>query len=91
MVKSTLTKNKFSQLNNKRFYFPDGDVSLPFYHLSLVEIDNFKQKKCQKIEKYFFEEKENLFKMEKKALKNPPKLYLYHQILTSTAKVFNIT
>ena len=24
MVKSAITKNKFSQLNDKRFYFPDG-------------------------------------------------------------------
>ena len=58
MVKSTVTKNNFSQLNNKRIYFPDIDVFLPFYHPSLVQIDNFKQKKCQKIEKYFFEERE---------------------------------
>ena len=27
MVKKTVQKNKFSQLNNKRFYFPDGIVS----------------------------------------------------------------
>ena len=32
MVKKTLVKNEFSQLNDKRFYFPDGIVSLPFYH-----------------------------------------------------------
>ena len=32
MVKKTVVKNEFSQLNDKRFYFPDGIVSLPFYH-----------------------------------------------------------
>ena len=28
--------------------------------------------------------------MEKKALKNTPRLYLYHQILMSQPKIFNI-
>ena len=90
MVKSAVTKNKFLLLNDKRFYFPDGLVSLPFYHPILAEIDNFKQKKGRKI-KFFWEEKENLFRIEKKTLKNHPRLYFYHQILTSTPKILNIT
>ena len=65
MVMSTITKNKFSQLNDKRFYFPSGAVSLPFKF-------KFKQKKGQKIEKYFWEEKEHLLRLEN------PRLYLYH-------------
>ena len=32
MIKKTNVKTKFSQLNDKRFYFPDGIVSLPFGH-----------------------------------------------------------
>ena len=48
MVKSTYVKNKFSQLNGKRFYFPDGIVSLPFYHPILSKINEFKQKKRPK-------------------------------------------
>ena len=43
MTKKTVIKNKFSQLNNKRFYFPDGIVSLPFEHKHLKEIDDFKK------------------------------------------------
>ena len=35
MIKKTVVKTKFSQLNNKRFYFPDGIVSLPFGHKNL--------------------------------------------------------
>ena len=31
-------KNKFSQLNDKRFYFPNAIVSVPFGHFSLAEI-----------------------------------------------------
>ena len=30
MVKSTVTKNKFSQLNDKKFYFSDGVFFLTF-------------------------------------------------------------
>lgn len=32
MVKKTVTKSKLSQLNNERFFFNDGVVSLPFDH-----------------------------------------------------------
>ena len=45
MFKKTVAKTKFSQLNDKRFYFPDGIVSLPFDHKNLKEIDDFKQEK----------------------------------------------
>ena len=69
MVKTTVSKTKFSQLNDKRFYFLDGILSLPYGHQSLHEIDKFKKQKGQKIEKYIWQEKDSLFQMEKKALK----------------------
>ena len=53
MVKASVIKTKFSQLNDKRFYFPDGILSLPYGHPSLEEIENFKKEQGQKIEKYF--------------------------------------
>ena len=71
MVKTSVIKNKFSQLNDKRFYFPEGVVSLPFYHPILSKIDEFKQEKGQKIEKYFWEEKEHFRRLEK-GIKKPP-------------------
>ena len=39
MVRTTVRKRSFSQLNDKRFYFPDGVVSLPFHHPVLAETD----------------------------------------------------
>ena len=45
MVKKAVVKNKFLQLNDKRFYFPDGIVSLPFYCPLLSRINKFKQRK----------------------------------------------
>lgn len=74
-------KTKFSQLNDKRFYFADGVVSLPHGHPSLKEIDKFKKEKDQKIEKYFWEQKERLLKMEKNTLEKTPRLLFYHIIL----------
>ena len=52
---------------------------------------NLNKKKVQRIEKYFWNEKEHLFRLEKEALKDHPMLYLYHQILTSVPKIFNIS
>ena len=41
MVRKTVQKTKFSQLNDKRFYFPHGIVSLPYGQQNLKEIDDF--------------------------------------------------
>ena len=90
MIKVLVTKTKFSQLNDKRFYFPDGILSLPYGHPSLSEIDNFKRQNGQKIEKYFWQEKEKLLKMNKEALKNTPRLELYQQVLKQEPKSVNI-
>ena len=68
MVRKKVTKSTFSQLNNKRFYFSDGIGSMPFGYKTLKQIDDFKKEKCQKIERFFWEEKEVLFKMEKESI-----------------------
>ena len=51
MVRASVVKTKFSQLNNKRLYFP-------------------KTEKGQKIENYFWKEKEKLLEMIKKSIRN---------------------
>ena len=53
MVKKTVTKTKFSELNDKRFYFPNGILSLPFDHENVKEINDFKQKKVRKLKIIF--------------------------------------
>ena len=69
MTKTTVTKTKFSQLNDKRFCFPNDILSLLYGHPSLEEIENFKIEEGQKIEQCFWQKKDELLKMEKKALK----------------------
>ena len=44
MTTYKIKKSKFSQLNDKRFYFPNAIVSLPFGHVALNEIDEYKKK-----------------------------------------------
>ena len=53
MTAYKIRKTKFSQLNDKRIYFPNGIVSLPSGHLSLKEVDEHKKNNGQRIEKYF--------------------------------------
>ena len=47
MTTHKITKTKFSQLNDKRFYFPNGVISIPFGHFSLKELNEFKNDKGQ--------------------------------------------
>ena len=44
MTTHKVVKTKFSQLNDKRFYFPNAILSLPFGHPSLKDIDEYKKK-----------------------------------------------
>ena len=73
MTTHQIKKSKFSQLNDKLFYFPNTIVSLPFGYDSLQEIDEYK-KKCRRTEKYFWTEKEKLLELEKRALKNSQRI-----------------
>ena len=59
MVLEEIEKSKFVQINDKRYYFSDGIVSLPFSHALLHESNQLKKKKKkknQKIELYLQEE-----------------------------------
>ena len=68
-----MIKRKNSQLNDKRFYFPNGIISLPFGHLLLDKVDNYNKEKGQKIENTFGIKKEtcsNLKMLPSKNLKD---------------------
>ena len=71
MEKTIVIKNKFCQLNDKRFYFPDRFVSLPFHHPILSKIDEFKQKKAKNC-KIFLGRKRALDFPRKGGIKKPP-------------------
>ena len=53
MTTRQIVKSKFLLLNDKRFYFPNSIISLPFGYLTLKEIDEYKKNKGQRIAKLF--------------------------------------
>ena len=90
MYTTKVVKTKFSQLNDKRFYFSNSILSLRFGHPSLKELDEYKNEKGQKIEKYFWQEKEKLLAMEKTALQKTPRLKLLDCILNQQPKIVDL-
>ena len=82
-----IMKSKFSQLNDKRFYFPNAIISLPFGHEALSEIDKFKKNQGQRIEQYFLQSRNELLDLEKKALKKCSRLNILDEILMQPFKV----
>ena len=91
MTTFLIKKNKFSQLNDKRFYFPNAIITLPFGHLTLNKIDEYKKDKGRKIEKYFWKEKETLLELEKEVLKKNERLDVLDNILKQVPKITALT
>ena len=76
MTTRKIVKSKFSQLNDKRFYFPNAIILLPFGHSALKELDDLKKNKGQRIEDYFLQDRYKILEMEKKLLKSVQDLIL---------------
>ena len=91
MTTFLIKKNKFSQLNDKRFYFPNAIISLPLGHLALKKFDEYKKDKGRKIEKYFWKEKETLLELEKEVLKKNERLDVLDNILKQVPKITALT
>ena len=58
-------KTKFAEINDKRYYFSDGIVSLSFSNPFLHEINQFKKDKNKKIDTFLLDEIDKLLCMEK--------------------------
>ena len=67
MKMTTVCKAKFARLNDKRYYFSDGIVSLPFGHSLLDKVRNYK-KQLTKIHEQIEKEKETILKYENEAV-----------------------
>ena len=57
MIMTGVTKSKFAQMNEKRFYFSGGVVSLSFSHPLLTKLDNFKGDVGKEIEEVILDKK----------------------------------
>ena len=89
MTTYKIIKTKFSQINDKSFYFPNAIVSLPFGHIALKQLDKYKKKKGQKMESYFMKKREKLLELERCALKKCSRLKILDDILLQPFKVIH--
>ena len=86
MQQKTVPKTKFSQFNNKWFYYSDDVTSLPLSHPDLKDLNDYKEGKGQRVEKLFWQKKDKLLALEKKAQLMNGRLSVYRQILNGATQ-----
>lgn len=76
-AKKSIVESRFSQINDKRFYFADGINSMPLSHPYLRELIDFKQEMDRKLSDIFGKRKK-LFEIENRAQNLNERLFLSH-------------
>ena len=69
LTMTSVNKVQFASLNDKRYYFSDGIVSLPFGHPSLNQVREYK-KSLPKIHTVILKERNMILHYENKAVNN---------------------
>ena len=72
MFLETVEKLTFAQINDKRYYFEGGIISLPFSYSYLSEIIDYKQKKKQKVKSWIYLKKKECLQNGKRVLVEKP-------------------
>ena len=79
-----VSKVQFGRLNDKRFYFSNGIMSLPYGHPSLENLRKEKQKH-RAIHKTIQEKKKyDFLKQESKVIDNNPRFHVLKQIFSQS-------
>ena len=81
MMRTTVKKVQIASLNDKRYYFSDGIISLPFGHPSLSELRDYK-KLLLKMHTNTKEEKDKLLQLENRIVNNNKRLRILHSIFS---------
>ena len=89
MIMTSTNKVKFAQLNDKRYYFSDGIVSLPFGHPLLEEIRNYK-KSFKDIKLVIEDEKEKFLKDENEVINRHERLNILRTIYSQAFKYYTL-
>ena len=89
MKMKTVAKVKFARLNDKRYYFSDGIVSLPFGHPLLTKVLEYK-KQLTKIHEQIEKEKETILKHENEAVVKNERLRTLRCILSQPLVYYNL-
>ena len=79
MQMKSVSKVQFGQLNDKRFYFSNGIISLPYGHPYLEKLRKEKHK-YRDIHKVIQRKKDDFLKEESKVIENIPRLNILKQI-----------
>ena len=87
MTMTSVNKVKFASLNNKRYYFSDGIVSLPFGHPSLNTVREYK-KSFSKIHTVIAKEKNEILKLENVAVNDNERLRILRSIFSQPISYF---
>ena len=89
MKMTTVNKVKFARLNNKRYYFSDGIVSLPFGHILLEKARQYK-KQLTKIHKEIDNEKDAILQLENEAVMQNERLRILRCIFSQPLVYFDL-
>ena len=89
MMMTTINKVQFASLNDKRHYFLDGIVSLPFGHPSLSVLRDYKNS-LPKMHTVIKEEKDKLLQLENKIVNNNERLRILRSIFSQPITYYNL-
>ena len=89
MQMKSISKVQFGQLNDKRFYFSNGIVSLPYGHPLLENLRKHKDK-YRNIHSVIQTKKENFLKEESKVIEKIPRLDVIRQIYSQIPLLYEL-
>ena len=85
----SVSKVRFGQLNDKRVYFSNGLLSLPYGHPLLTNVRKQKDK-YRDIHKTIQTKKDEFLKEESKVIKKIPRLDILNQIFNQPPSLYNL-
>ena len=89
MQMKSVSKVQFGQLNDKRFYFSNGIISLPYGHPYLEKLRQQKHK-YRDIHKVIQRKKDEFLKGESKVLEKIPRLNILKQLFSQVPLLYEL-
>ena len=78
---TTMKKCQFAKVNDKRYYFSDGIVFLPFGHPYLSGVRKYKNESAEKLEDFFVSNKFEILRLKNNAILKNERLHVLRSIL----------
>ena len=89
MQMNTVDKIQFGQLNDKRFYFPNGIVSLPFGHFLFNDIRKLRHQNRQ-MHLQIQKKKWEFIKQENEVINKNERLSVFYQIINGVPSMYTL-